>query len=119
MEQRQFKRVHFLQGVEVEAQGQIIKSHCLDISMRGMLLVLPDQSQWQKGQDIKVTLQLSPEEAISMECTIVHLDKDVAGCVSNKTDIDSLTSLRRLLELNLANPQEVNRELAELIHTPA
>lgn len=119
MEQRQFKRVHFLQGVEVLSDGKIYKSHCLDISLRGMLLVLPDDGLWVKDQEVTVTLQLSPEESIKMQCTIMHLDQDIAGCLCNKTDIDSLTSLRRLLELNLANPQEVNRELAELIRTPA
>lgn len=50
-----------------------------------------------------------------MQCTLVHLDDAVAGCLCETTDIDSLTELRRLLELNLANPQELHRELAELI----
>lgn len=118
MEQRHFKRVHFLQGVEVEFQGQTLQTHCLDISMRGMLLVMPDQVVWSTGDELIVTLQLAPDEAIVMECAVVHVDEGVVGCLCNKTDIDSFTSLRRLLELNLANPQEVNRELAELIRTP-
>lgn len=116
MEQRQFKRVHFLQSVEVKVDGQIYNTHCLDISLRGMLLVRPDGTNWQQGQQLQVTLNLSDEESICMECKLVHLDVDLMGVLCLQTDIDSLTSLRRLLEFNLANPQEINRELAELVH---
>lgn len=118
MEQRQFKRVNFLQAVSVKSNDKDYQSHCLDISLRGILLVRPDNCDWKVGQTLLVELELSAEESISMQCTLVHLDDDLAGCLCNKTDIDSLTSLRRLLEFNLANPQEINRELAELVQTP-
>lgn len=119
MEQRQFKRVHFLQGVVVKSADVEYQSHCLDISLRGILLVRPDNCNWQIGQSLTVLLELSAEESITMQCTLVHLDDDLAGCRSEKTDIDSLTSLRRLLEHNLADPTEINRELAELLQTPS
>ena len=115
MEQRQFKRIHFLQGVSVDADGEHYDTHCLDISLRGILLARPDHAPWRKGQAVTVTLTLAPEQHIIMQCTLVHLDDAVAGCLCETTDIDSLTELRRLLELNLANPQELHRELAELI----
>lgn len=115
MEQRRFKRVGFLQKVEVKVGEQYYETHCMDISLRGILLVRPAQAEWQTGQTLDVRITLTPEEMIDMHCTLMHLDEDVAGCKCDSLDIDSLTSLRRLLELNLANPQEVNRELADLI----
>ncbi len=115
MEHRRFKRVSFLQKVEVDIAGQYYETHCIDISLRGILLVLPANAQWQTGQELNVRITLTPEETIDMQCILMHLDADVAGCKCDSLDIDSLTTLRRLLELNLANPQEVNRELADLL----
>lgn len=118
MEQRQFKRVHFLQRVLVETEGQQYETHCLDISLRGILLVRPEQVNWRLEQRLNVTLTLSPLEMIEMQCSLVHIDDDLVGCACDSMDIDSLTLLRRLLELNLSEPQQVHRELAELIRAP-
>ncbi|MEN9464228.1 MAG: hypothetical protein RL217_409 [Pseudomonadota bacterium] len=116
MEQRrQFQRIHFLQRVIADLNGQEYETHCLDISLRGILLARPAQSHWALGVMLHVTLVLSAEEKIIMPCKLVHLDNDIAGCSCDSMDIDSLTSLRRLLELNLANPQEMQRELSELL----
>lgn len=115
MEHRRFKRVSFLQKVEVKVGEEYYETHCIDISLRGILLVLPTGAQWKIEQKLDVRMTLTPEEIIEMQCTLMHLDDDVAGCKCDSLDIDSLTTLRRLLELNLANPQEVNRELADLL----
>jgi hypothetical protein len=115
MDQRQFKRVHFLNRVQVETNGQVLETHCLDISLRGVLLVRPESANWKFEQQIKVTLQLSETDIIEMICSLVHIDDDVVGCACDSMDLDSMTALRRLLELNLADPSAVNRELAELV----
>lgn len=115
MEQRRFKRISFLQKVEVKLAEQYYETHCIDISLSGILLVVPTDAQWQTGQELDVRVTLAPEKIIDMHCTLMHLDEDVAGCQCDSLDIDSLTSLRRLLELNLANPQEVHRELTDLL----
>lgn len=115
MEHRRFKRVSFLQKVEVKVGEEYYETHCIDISLRGILLVLPTGAQWRIEQKLDVRMTLTPDEIIEMQCTLMHLDDDVAGCKCDSLDIDSLTTLRRLLELNLANPQEVNRELADLL----
>jgi len=115
MEQRQFQRVHFFKRVQVTANGEQQETHCLDISLRGILLVRPEATDWHLEQQVRVTLVLSEEQSIDMECSVVHIDDDVVGCACDSLDLDSMTTLRRLLEMNLQNPQEVNRELAELI----
>lgn len=120
MEQRRhFQRVHFVQSVIVESAEGTHATHCLDISLRGLLIARPAQTAWQTKQPLQITLLLSPEESIRMSCTLAHLDEDVAGCTCDLLDIDSMTSLRRLLELNLANPEEMQRELSELLRIEA
>tara|TARA_B100001059_G_scaffold37430_1_gene30306 strand:+ start:249 stop:608 length:360 start_codon:yes stop_codon:yes gene_type:complete len=118
MEQRQFKRVHFFQRVQVESEGKILETYCLDVSLRGILLVLPEHVTWRLEQPLKVTLGLADGENIIMNCFLVHLDEDVVGCACDSMDIDNLTALRRLLEENLEIPSHANRELSELIRTP-
>ena len=115
MDQRQFKRVHFLQRVQVATNTEVLETHCLDISLRGVLLVRPENVNWKLEQNIVVTLQLSDTESIEMRCSLVHIDDDVVGCACDSMDLDSMTALRRLLELNLADPSAVHRELAELV----
>ena len=60
-----------------------------------------------KGEDV----------IIEMPCTLIHVEGQHAGFRAEKMSIDTLTSLRRLLELNLADNTEVERELNELIKT--
>ena len=44
MEQRKAKRVHLFQRVQVNDGEQKLETFCLDISLRGILLVLPEKS---------------------------------------------------------------------------
>ena len=115
MDQRKFKRVHFLQRVQVETEGKVLETHCLDISLRGVLLVRPENVNWRLEQQLRVLLQLSETESIEMRCSLVHIDEDVVGCACDSMDLDSMTTLRRLLELNMHEPEGIHRELAELI----
>lgn len=117
MNKRQFQRVHFLSRVLVETQGQSYETHCLDISLRGVLLVRPEDVNWHLEQRINVTLVLSPMEIIEMQCSLVHIDEDFVGCVCDSLDLESLTALRRLLQMNMADADALNRELGELIRT--
>ena len=118
MDKRHFKRVHFLRRVKVETGGQSYETHCMDISLRGVLLVRPENVNWKLEQQLTVTLELSDEEYIAMNCSLVHIDEDVVGCACDSMDLDSMTSLRRLRELNMLDPSSVDRELAELIRQP-
>ena len=118
MDKRHFKRLHFLRRVKVETGGQSYETHCMDISLRGVLLVRPENVNWKLEQQLTVTLELSDEEYIAMNCSLVHIDEDVVGCACDSMDLDSMTSLRRLLELNMLDPSSVDRELAELIRQP-
>lgn len=115
MNKRQFERVHFLQRVQVETEdGQSVESLCLDISMRGALLVLPENIQWTLEQHLVVHLILSETEKIVMEGYVAHIDHDVLGYAIDSMDLESMTNLRLLLQQNLGE-QAVNREFSELL----
>jgi len=118
MEQRQAKRVHLFQRVQVDDGEQQLETFCLDISMRGMLLVIPENVSWQLEQSVKITLTLEDGGVIEMDCSLVHFDEDVVGCACDSMDLESQETLRGVLESSLEVPSQVNRELAELISFP-
>lgn len=115
MNKRQFERVHFLQRVQVETEdGNTVESLCLDISMRGALLVLPESGDWSLEQRLIVHLILSETQQIIMEGYVAHIDGDVLGYAIDSMDLESMTNLRRLLQQNLGE-KAVNREFSELL----
>jgi hypothetical protein len=124
-EHRRFRRIEFVDAVEVvsdDVEGSE-KHHwhanCIDISMRGMLLEVPEQFSCSIGTPCEVLLMLSEDVQIEMPCTLVHREGQRAGFRAETMSLDSMTNLRRLLELNLANIDEVERELTVLIEQTA
>ncbi|MDF1764173.1 MAG: PilZ domain-containing protein [Oleibacter sp.] len=122
-EQRQAKRVHLFKRVQVQDNEQSLETFCLDISMRGILLVLPENVQWQLEQALTVTLTLDDaptdsgnhSDTIVMKVSLVHIDDDVVGCACDAMDIEGQEALRHVLETSLEVPSQMNRELADLI----
>lgn len=124
-EQRRFRRVDFVDAVlvvsdDVEGNHEASwEAQCIDISMRGMLLEVPDKFPLQVGMPFEVQLILSEDISIEMPCTLVHIEGHQAGFRAEMMSLDSLSNLRRLLELNLADNTEIERELGALIQQTA
>jgi hypothetical protein len=124
-EHRRFKRIEFVDAVQVVsddvdgAEKHNWQAQCIDISMRGMLLEVPEQFNCSIGTPCEVLLMLSEDVIIEMPCTLVHVEGQRAGFRAETMSLDSMTNLRRLLELNLANSDEVERELTVLIEQTA
>lgn len=120
-DKRQFKRIGFVDSVLVSTEGidgsevTSWQTQCLDISMRGILLQRPRDMPATVGSPYEVELMLAEDIQILMPCTVVHAEGDHLGLRIEMMSIDSLTNLRRLLELNLADSDEVERELNALI----
>lgn len=125
IEKRRFRRVGFVDVVQVVSddvdgnQAMSWQAECIDISMCGMLLALPDRFPLEVGMPFEVQLVLAEDVIIEMPCTLVHIEGQQAGFRAEMMSLDSLTNLRRLLELNLADNDEVERELGVLINHPA
>jgi hypothetical protein len=115
MNQRRFTRVPFLRRIRIDTRGVQMEAQCLDISARGVLMVRPADVSWALEQHIQISMDLGEREQIVMECSVAHIDDEVVGCACDSMDLESMTLLRRVLELNLPEPASIHRELAELI----
>ena len=91
----------------------------LDLSLKGALLSLPIDAPI--GDKALCTLQLFLDDAndadarISMQARVAHREGTKIGLVCVTLDLDSITHLRRLVELNLGDPALLDRELSALI----
>jgi hypothetical protein len=80
------------------------------------LLHRPDDFNAQRGDKYLLELLLGDHDVtVRMEVTVAHVHPIFAGFVCHHIDIDSMTHLRRILELNLGDPHLLEREINEMI----
>jgi len=118
-EQRHFTRIPFDCDASIYEQDK----HCwstqlLDISLNGVLVTRPQDWQPVIGDECRLRLKLNNSGVtIDMEqAAIAHIHDDRIGFKCEFIDLDSITHLKRLVELNLGDPELVHRELAVLGH---
>ncbi len=114
-ERRRFSRVLFDAHVEL-AQGDFHwRASLLDISLHGLLLQqrLPDDID--REQPVLVKILLADTACIAMSARLAHEHNQQTGLACCAIDIDSVTHLRRLIELNLGDASAAERELSELM----
>ena len=54
---------------------------------------------------------------VSMQVTIAHEKNNEIGLQCNSIDLDSISLLRRLVELNLGDSEQLNKELSQLSYS--
>ncbi|WCM90254.1 PilZ domain-containing protein [Acidovorax sp. NCPPB 3576] len=91
----------------------------LDLSLQGALLTLgaePSAAALPKGAPCQLVIPLSADnDHIAITGDIVHIEGQQAGLQCRTMDLDSVTHLRRVIELQLGDPALLERDLAELI----
>lgn len=89
----------------------------LDLSLKGALLRLPPDAPAQTtGSPCLLSVRLAPGEAsISMAGELAHIEGDQAGIQCRSIDLESITHLRRLVEVNLGDAQLLERDLKALV----
>jgi hypothetical protein len=115
-ERRRFSRVDFEAEVELEQGDYRCTAELIDISLKGLLLHLPQEHRFDEQQPVDACVHLSDQTPISMSTRIAHQSQQQLGLMCELIDLDSIGHLRRLIELNLGDPKAAERELAELIH---
>lgn len=111
---RQYQRIPFIAEVVMTKNGHSWPCGLLDISLKGMLLSAPSDVTPDMKAVYDVELVLGEGAAIQMAARVSHANGDHWGVHWENINLEGLTHLRRLLELNLVDPDEMHRELAEL-----
>ena len=113
-ERRHFSRVGFDVAATLQSGAQGLEVQVRDLSLNGALLELPARAALTAKARCWLHVPLSAEVEISMHLELVHLRDGLAGFHCLEIDIDSMSHLRRLVELNSGDPELLQRELAEL-----
>ncbi|MBA6390332.1 PilZ domain-containing protein [Colwellia sp. BRX10-3] len=112
---RQFTRILFSMPAELAIGQHLFSVNIQDISLNGALLSLDTKGLTLKRELGLLSFQLDNSEAkIIMNVAIVHQEKNEIGVQCHGIDIDSISLLRRLIELNLADDEQFHKELSQL-----
>lgn len=113
-EQRRFTRIPFDAAAVLARDGREWRCELIDLSLKGALVEKPDDWNGAIGDDYALTLLLDEETHIRMDVSVAHIEEQHIGLACRDIDLDSITHLRRLVELNLGDAHLLERELMAL-----
>lgn len=116
-EKRHFTRVDFVEQASLCCNNFTTAVNLVDISLKGALLQLssplPIKASETEGV---ITLHLEGSDIIlTFHARAAHVHEKTVGFEFTTMDSDSMIHLRRLLELNTGDPEEIDRELCYMI----
>ena len=114
-EHRKFTRIPFEATVTVTTADGSWDCGLIDISLKGVLVDKPENWSGTINDTAMVELELSGSEAsIRMDVVVAHVEDSHIGFRCEHIDLDSITHLRRLIELNVGDTDILDRELKAL-----
>jgi hypothetical protein len=115
-EKRQFSRVNFVTHIETHFNNKVHEGQLLDVSLKGALIETDAPGAFDLENRGILHIYL-PDTGLTLNFggQVAHIRASKIGIKFISEDIDSMTHLRRLLELNLATEQEITREFDHLI----
>lgn len=114
-ERRNFWRAVFHSPVRLSTHDGVAHAQLLDISLKGALLDTGSVWHGKPGEECQLSLELAPGTTIAMWTTVTHVEGPNVGLRCNGIDLDSITHLRRLVELNSGDPAILDREFGSLV----
>lgn len=116
-ERRQFWRAAFNAPVNLITHTAGTDVMLDDISLKGALLEVPLGWTGYVGEHCRLQLPLGngQDMNITMHGRLTHIKGQKVGMLCDSLDLDSITHLRRLVELNAGDPDLLERELATLL----
>ncbi len=116
--QRKFVRIEFDAPIILVSKNgdREWQSKLLDISLNGALIERPENWTDDKGELFNLLITLPDSEIqIDMEVDVAHISDEHIGFHCVHIDLESATSLRRLVELNLGDEDLLERELTHML----
>ncbi|HEY5762577.1 MAG TPA: PilZ domain-containing protein [Rhodocyclaceae bacterium] len=113
-QRRHFSRIHFQSRATLSGEGRSLPCTLIDLSLRGALVDCADAGHSISDQ-VLLDLDLDGSHHIRIEGEVSHRQGDRIGISCTGIDIDSMTHLRRIVELNTGDGALLNRELAALL----
>lgn len=119
-ERRKFSRINF-QGLcslifDKASEHHDFKATLIDISLNGALVSITPLVVDLEEELVQLHLTLEGSDIeLLLNGFVCHQQDKLLGIQYTKLDIDTVTHLKRLIELNLGDQDSMNREFSELI----
>ena len=113
-DKRNFSRIIFDAHTHISHDDKEWKTELLDISLKGALVERPDNWDEELGSEHLLRISLSGDNRIDMQASVAHVEANQIGFACHHIDLDSITHLRRIVELNTGNEELLHRELSSL-----
>lgn len=114
-EKRQFSRILFATQAQLQQGGVSWETQILDLSLNGALVEEP-LNFTNTGEDILLHFTLPGSDiVIDIDTVLSHQEKGLLGLTCHFIDIESISHLKRMVELNLGDASLLDRELALFI----
>ncbi len=113
-ERRHFSRIEFDGPARLRTPDARLDVQVVDVSLKGVLLQLPGSISLPRSGAFELTIPLNDTIRIVMSLDFAHQEGARAGFHCAHIDMDSMRHLRRLVELNLGDPDALRRELGDM-----
>ncbi|MGY4531755.1 hypothetical protein ACVW0Y_000865 [Pseudomonas sp. TE3786] len=113
-ERRRFQRIAFDASTEIAQGDQRWTVELHDLSLKGLLAQRPENWSGDASQAFDASVRLSPDVYVRMEVVLARDNSGLLGFECRHIDLDSISHLRRLVELNLGDEDLLERELTSL-----
>lgn len=115
-DRRSFNRVVFNTTATLHVFKKKYDCEIIDLSIQGVFLRLLEQVDIEIGGNYQLDIKLGEIDAmISMEIELMHQDDLDLGFMCVQIDLESITHLRRLVELNLGDSLLLERNFENLL----
>jgi len=115
-DKRQFNRIAFDAPVTIHSEDGDWGSRLIDISLKGVLITRPENWNHSDNDEFDINVELEGHDSIiNMNVKQVHKSDKSLGLQCTSIDLESVTILKRLVELNLGDEQVLDREIKNMI----
>lgn len=111
---RRFQRIAFDAATELLQGSHRWDVKLLDLSLKGLLVRCPAGWDGDPGHPFLANITLASDIQVQVEVDLARTLDGQLGFVCRHIDLDSISHLRRLVELNLGDQSLLERELAAL-----
>ncbi len=113
---RLFTRIPFETGAVLSTFPGKHECRLVDISLKGALVERTAPWSIQAGSPCSLQIKLADgATTIHMAGEVVHVEAERLGLRCTEIDLESITSLRRLVELNLGDEAALHREMSAML----
>jgi hypothetical protein len=113
---RLFTRIPFEAEVVLGTRSGRHACSLVDISLKGALVEQAQPWDMASGEPCSLSVKLAADgTAIDMTGEVAHVEQNRLGLRCTEIDLDSVTNLRRLVELNLGDEDALHREIHAML----